>query len=80
MVLVVLFMIAGLWELRVDFATINLHIPLVTLWICSTVTLLAVYFYPRHVVAKGIKSIQNFFILRLYQEWQPKDNCRLFNL
>lgn len=42
-VLVVLFMIAGLWELRVDFATINLHIPLVTLWICSTVTLLAVY-------------------------------------
>ena len=37
-VLVVLFMIAGLWELRVDFATINLHIPLVTLWICSTVT------------------------------------------
>ena len=30
-VLVVLFMIAGLWELRVDFATINLHIPLVTL-------------------------------------------------
>lgn len=45
-VLVVLFMIAGLWELRVDFATINLHIPLVTLWICSTVTLLAVYFLP----------------------------------
>ena len=53
-VLVVLFMIAGLWELRVDFATINLHIPLVTLWICSTVTVLAVYFYPRHVVAMAV--------------------------
>ena len=38
--LVVLFMLLALWELRVDFATAGLHIPVVMLWICSTETLL----------------------------------------
>nr|WP_196425064.1 phosphatidate cytidylyltransferase [Bifidobacterium canis] len=52
--LVVVFMILALWELRVDLAVINLHIPLVTLWICSTITLCAVYFFPRHVVAMAV--------------------------
>lgn len=54
MLLVVIFMILGLWELRVDFAVRNIHIPLVTLWICSTVTLVAVYFSTHHVVAMGL--------------------------
>ena len=33
--LVVLFMVLALWELRVDFATAGLHIPVVALWACS---------------------------------------------
>ncbi|MEE1296894.1 MAG: phosphatidate cytidylyltransferase [Bifidobacterium sp.] len=53
MFLVVIFMVLGLWELRVDFAVKNIRIPIVTLWICSAVTLCAVYFSPHHVVAMG---------------------------
>ena len=30
--LVVLFMVLALWELRVDFATAGLHIPVAVLW------------------------------------------------
>ena len=33
--LVVLFMVLALWELRVDFATAGLHIPVAVLWVCS---------------------------------------------
>ena len=33
--LVVLFMVLALWELRVDFATVGLHIPVAVLWVCS---------------------------------------------
>ena len=40
-VLIVVFMMLALWELRVDFATAGLHIPVVTLWLCSAATLLA---------------------------------------
>ena len=39
--LIVVFMILALWELRVDFATAGLHIPVFMLWICSACTLLA---------------------------------------
>lgn len=42
--LVVAFMILALWELRVDFATAGLHIPVFMLWICSAVTLFAAYY------------------------------------
>ena len=51
--LVVIFMILGLWELRVDFAVRNLNIPIGTLWVCSTVSLCTVYLAPNHVVAMG---------------------------
>ena len=33
--LIVVFMVLALWELRVDFATVGLHIPVVALWLCS---------------------------------------------
>ena len=46
--LVVLFMVLALWELRVDFATAGLHIPVVALWACSAVTLLATYYSKHH--------------------------------
>ena len=47
--LIVIFMTLGLWELRVDFATAGLHIPVVELWICSAATMLASFYAPDHV-------------------------------
>ncbi|MBW3079965.1 phosphatidate cytidylyltransferase [Bifidobacterium saguinibicoloris] len=52
--LVVVFMLLALWELRVDFATVGLHIPVVMLWLCSTATLFATYYAPLHVVAMAL--------------------------
>lgn len=52
--LIVAFMVLALWELRVDFATAGLHIPVVMLWICSAVTLTATYYAPHHIVAMTV--------------------------
>ena len=47
--LIVVFMTLGLWELRVDFATVGLHIPVVELWVCSAATMLASFYASDHV-------------------------------
>ena len=54
MLLIVLFMMLALWELRVDFATVGLRIPVVTLWLCSSLTLIATYYAAWHVVAMSL--------------------------
>ncbi|MDO4913508.1 MAG: phosphatidate cytidylyltransferase, partial [Bifidobacteriaceae bacterium] len=54
LVLLLIFMSLALWELRVDFAVIGLHIPFVLLWICSIVTVSATYFAPWHVIAASL--------------------------
>ena len=59
-VLVIVFMILALWELRVDFATVGLHIPVITLWLCSVGKLLATFYFPRHVEAMAVSSIVAF--------------------
>ena len=46
--LIVVFMVLALWELRVDFATVGLHIPVVALWLCSAAILLGTYYSPYH--------------------------------
>ena len=61
--LVVVFMILALWELRVDFATAGLHIPVVMLWICSTVTLLAAYYAPLHVVSMSLCAMASMLLV-----------------
>ena len=61
--LVVLFMILALWELRVDFATAGLHIPVVALWICSAVTLLATFYSERHIVAMTVCVLASLAIV-----------------
>jgi phosphatidate cytidylyltransferase len=50
-VLIMVFMILGLWELRVDFATAGLHIPLLTLCLCSSASILMTYYVPMHLLA-----------------------------
>ena len=62
--LVVAFMILALWELRVDFATVGLHIPVVMLWICSSFTLIATYYSPYHLITMSLSVIVSI-ILRL---------------
>lgn len=74
--LVVVFMIPALWELRVDFATRNLHIPLLTLWICSTATLLAVYFCEQHVVAMATGVMASLIIVAVTASLQITLNGR----
>ncbi len=63
--LVVLFMILALWELRVDFATAGLHIPVVALWICSAVTLLATFYSERHIVAMTVCVLASLVIVAI---------------
>lgn len=50
-VLMAIFMVLALWELHVDFATIGLRIPFVTLSLCSLATIFATYYSKWHAVA-----------------------------
>ena len=65
MVLLVVFMILALWELRVDFAIAGMHIPVVMLWICSTVTLLATYYSPWHVSTMALCIMLSIVLVAL---------------
>ena len=53
-VLIVVFMMLALWELRVDFATAGLHIPVVTLWLRSGATRPASYYPPPPIQTLGL--------------------------
>ena len=55
--LVVVFMILALWELRVDFATVGLHLPVFMLWLCSSFTLIATYYSPYHLITMSLSII-----------------------
>lgn len=57
-VLMAAFMVLALWELHVDFATLGLRIPFVTLSLCSLVTIFATYYSKWHavVMASGITA------------------------
>lgn len=50
-VLMAVFMVLALWELHVDFATLGLRIPFVTLSLCSLVTIFSTYYAKWHAVA-----------------------------
>ena len=63
--LVVLFMVLALWELRVDFATAGLHIPVVVLWACSAVTLLATYYSKHHIVAMTVCVLASLLLVAI---------------
>lgn len=49
--LLVVFMVLALWELHVDFATVGLRIPFITLSACSVLTIVATYYAKWHAVA-----------------------------
>lgn len=64
-VLIMLFMILGLWELRIDFATAGLHIPLLTLCICSSVSILATYYAPEHFITMMLCIMATILLVTL---------------
>lgn len=64
-VLIVVFMMLALWELRVDFATAGLHIPVVTLWLCSAATLLATYYSPHHIMMLALCIMGTLLLVAL---------------
>ena len=64
-VLIVVFMMLALWELRVDFATAGLHIPVVTLWLCSAATLLASYYSPHHIMTLALCIMGTLLLVAL---------------
>lgn len=64
-VLIVVFMMLALWELRVDFATAGLHIPVVTLWLCSAATLLATYYPPHHIMTLALCIMGTLLLVAL---------------
>ena len=77
--LVVLFMVLALWELRVDFATAGLHIPVVVLWACSAVTLLATYYSKHHIVAMTVCVLASLLLVAIAAvgfPWPWRTNCR----
>lgn len=63
--LIVVFMILALWELRVDFATAGLHIPVIMLWICSTVILICAYLSPYHIVSMAACVVVSAVLIAL---------------
>ena len=63
--LIVVFMILALWELRVDFATVGLHIPFAMLCVCSAATLFATYYAPLHVVAMALCAMASIMLVAL---------------
>ena len=63
--LIVVFMVLALWELRVDFATVGLHIPVIMLWVCSTFTLFATYYSPYHLEAAALCILMSLMLVAL---------------
>ena len=63
--LVVVFMILALWELRVDFATVGLHIPVFMLWLCASFTLIATYYSPYHLITMSLSIIVSIILVAI---------------
>lgn len=75
--LVVVFMILALWELRVDFATVGLNIPVVMLWICSSFTLIATYYSQRHLITMALSILVSIILVAIASSLQLQFGNRL---
>ncbi|MFT8592730.1 MAG: phosphatidate cytidylyltransferase [Bifidobacterium sp.] len=61
--LIAVFMILGLWELRVDFATAGLHIPFITLSACSLLSILSTFYAPHPLIAMGLSIMLTMILV-----------------
>lgn len=64
---VILFVCIALWELRVDFATIGIRIPVVTLWIMAALTFASIYYLPtrQHSLVAAVGCIISAAVVAL---------------
>lgn len=61
--LIIVFMVLAIWELRVDFATVDIHISPIALWLCSVLMLLSTYYFPNHLLALGSTLLLSLFVV-----------------
>lgn len=73
-VLVIIFMVLAIWELRVDLAVIGFRIPVATLWACSAVTLAASFYCPDHMAAMGACAIGSLVLVACAATLQMRFN------
>lgn len=66
------FIILGVWELRVDFATAGIRIPTVALWIGAVFTLLMTWFYPNHVEGMAIGVLVSVLLAVVFSSFLPR--------
>ncbi|BDR54631.1 phosphatidate cytidylyltransferase [Bombiscardovia apis] len=77
MLLIVCFMSLGLWELRVDFATAGLDIPILALWVCSAGTILAMFYGRDHVLWMVAGVFLTAVIVTICASFQHRGSRRL---
>ena len=75
--LIIAFMLLGIWELRVDFATVGIHVPPVALWLCSILMLLGTYYAPDHVFALGATLLVSLLAVSLSAAFNPFSGGRV---
>ncbi|MCI1984147.1 MAG: phosphatidate cytidylyltransferase [Bifidobacteriaceae bacterium] len=75
--LLIAFMIMGVWELRVDFATVGVHISPIALWLCSILMLLSSYYAPDHLLALGVSLGASLIIVSLAAAFNPFSGGRV---
>lgn len=75
--LIAVFMVLGLWELRVDFATADLHIPVVELWICSCITLIASFYASDHVAVMSAGVLATSLVVTIASSFPHRLGGRL---
>ena len=75
--LCIVFMVLALWELRVDFATAGIRIPVVALWCGAVFTLALTYFYPRHVAGQAIGVMTSILLAVIFASMQRRTHVRV---
>lgn len=69
--LIIVFMVLAIWELRVDFATVDIHISPIALWLCSVLMLLSTYYFPNHLLALGSTLLLSLFVVSTSAAFNP---------
>lgn len=77
MYLILVFMMLGLWELRVDFATAGLSIPIIPLWVCSAATMLVMFYHDDHVAWMVVGILATCLIVAICASIQTRTTKRL---
>lgn len=78
--LVIAFVCIALWELRVDFATIGIRIPIVALWVMTVATYIAIYYTPvrsSHTIVVAIGVVLTAAVVALVATIKRANHARV---